>query len=47
VKGAVIASIDGIRQLPEVEALKTMVVQTDDGWLGGGKPFIVIIVEGI
>jgi hypothetical protein len=47
VKGAVIATIDGIRPLPEVEAVETMVVQTDDGWLGGGKPPVVTVVEGV
>jgi hypothetical protein len=47
VKGAVITAIDGVRQFPEVEAVETMVVQTDDNWLGGGKTPVVIAVEGV
>lgn len=47
VNGAVIAAIDGIRPLPEVEAVETIVVRTDDGWLGGGTSPVVIVVEGI
>jgi hypothetical protein len=47
VKGAVIVAIDGIRPLPEVEVVETIVAQTDDGWLGGGTPPVVTVVEGI
>jgi hypothetical protein len=47
VKGVVIATIDGIRPLPEVEAVKTIVVRNGDGWLGGGKSPVVMAVEGI
>jgi hypothetical protein len=43
----VIATIDVIRPLPEVEVVETMVVWTDDGWLGGIKPPVATIVEGI
>jgi hypothetical protein len=47
VKGAVIAAIDGIIPLPEVEAVKTMVLQTGDSWLGGRTPPVVIVIEGV
>jgi hypothetical protein len=47
VKGAVITAIEGIKPLPEVEAVETIVAHTDDGWLGGRTPIIVIIVEEI
>jgi hypothetical protein len=47
VNGAVIAAIDGIRPLPEVEAVETMVVWTDEGGLGGGMPPIVVVIEGV
>ena len=46
-KGAVIATIDRIRPFLEVEAVKTIVARTDDGWLGGGTPPVVIVVEEI
>ena len=45
VNGAVIAAIDRIGPLSEVEAVETMVAQTGDGWLGGGTPLIVTIME--
>jgi hypothetical protein len=32
---------------PEVEAVKTIVAQTDDGWLGSGTPPVVTVVKGI
>jgi hypothetical protein len=47
VKGDVAAAIDGIRPLCEVEAVETMVAQTDDGGLGGGKSPMVTTVVGI
>jgi hypothetical protein len=47
VKGAVITAIDEIRPLPEVEAVKTIVAWTNDGWLGGEIPPIVTVVEEI
>jgi hypothetical protein len=47
VKGAVIAAIEKIKPFPEVEVVNTMVVQTDDSWLGGEKPPVVIVVEGV
>jgi hypothetical protein len=47
VKGAVAATKDGIRPLLEVEAVETMVAQTDDGGLGGGTPPVVTVVVGI
>jgi len=47
VKGEVIADIDGIRPLLEVEVVETIMVWTDNGWLGDEKTPIVIVVEGI
>jgi hypothetical protein len=48
VNGAVIAAIDGIRPLPEVEVVETIVVQTDEGGLGGrNAPLVVAVVEGV
>jgi hypothetical protein len=47
VKGVVITSIDGIRPFPEVEVVETMVIQTNDGWLGGRKTLMVIVIEGV
>ena len=47
VKGEFITTIDRIRPFPEVEAIETMVVQTDKCWLGGEKPTVVIVMEGI
>jgi hypothetical protein len=47
VKGVVIAAIDGIRQLLEVEAVETMVAQTSDGGLGGGISPVVTTIVGI
>jgi hypothetical protein len=44
---AVIAAIDRIGPLPEVEAVKTIVDQTDDDWLGGGTPPVVTFVKEI
>jgi hypothetical protein len=43
----VIVAIDRIGPLPEVEAFETIVVQTDNGWLGGEKPPVVTTIEGI
>jgi len=45
VKGAVISAIYEIRPLAEVEAVETIVVWIDDGWLGGGKPPIMASIE--
>jgi hypothetical protein len=47
VNGAVIAAMDGIRLLPEVEAVETIVVRTGDGWLGGGISPVVIVMKEI
>jgi hypothetical protein len=47
VNGAVIAAIDGIRPLPEVEVVETIVVWTDEGGLGGGMPPVVAVIEGV
>jgi hypothetical protein len=47
VNGSMIAAIDKIRPLPEVEAVDTIVVWTGDGWLGGRKTLVVTTVEGI
>jgi hypothetical protein len=47
VKGAVIAAIETIRLLPEVEAVETIMFWTDDGWLGGKKTPVVTVVEEV
>jgi hypothetical protein len=47
VKGVVTATKDGIRPLCDVEAVKTMVAQTDDGGLGGENSPLVTTVVGI
>jgi hypothetical protein len=47
VNEVVIAVIDRIRPLPEVEVVDTIVVWTGDGWLGGGTPPVVTVIEGI
>jgi hypothetical protein len=47
VKGVVVAAIDGIGPLCEVEAVETMVSQTGDGGLGGGNSLVVTTVVGI
>jgi hypothetical protein len=47
VKGVVVTAIDGIRPLLEVEVVDTMVSQTGDGGLGGGKSPVVTTVVGI
>jgi hypothetical protein len=47
VNGAVIAAMDGIRTLPEVEVVETMVARNYEGELGGGTPPVVAIVEGV
>jgi hypothetical protein len=47
VNGAVVTAIDGIRPLPEVEVVETMVVWTDEGGLGGRMPLMVAVVEGV
>jgi hypothetical protein len=44
---AVIIAIDGVRPLPEVEAVKTIVVRTGEGGLGGGMPPMVAVIEGV
>jgi hypothetical protein len=46
VKGAVVVAIDGIGTLLKVEVVKTLVAQTGDSGLGGGKsPVVTTIVE--
>jgi hypothetical protein len=47
VNKVVIATIDEIRPLLEVEAVKTIVVQTCEGELGGETPPIVAVVQGV
>jgi hypothetical protein len=47
VNGVVITSIDEIKPFPEVEAIKTIVVRTDEGRLGGGTPLVVESIEGV
>jgi hypothetical protein len=47
VKGAVIVAIDRMKTFLEVEMVKTIVVQTDDGWFGGRKPHEVTVVERV
>ena len=42
-----ISAIDRIKPLLEVEVVETMMVQTDQGGLGGGTPPIVVAVEGV
>jgi hypothetical protein len=39
--------VDGIGPFPEIEVVETIVVQTDDSWLGGGTPLVVTTIEGI
>jgi hypothetical protein len=43
----VIVAMDGIKPLPEVEAVKTIVARTYEGDLGGRTPPVVEIVEGV
>jgi hypothetical protein len=43
----VATTIDGIGPLFEVEVVETMVAQTGDGGLGGGKSPVVTTVVGI
>jgi hypothetical protein len=47
VKGAVVAAIDEIGPLLEVEAIETMVARTGDGGLGGGISPVVTTIVGI
>jgi hypothetical protein len=47
INGTVIASMHGIRPLPKVEAVETIVARTCEGYLGGGTPPFVAIVEGV
>jgi hypothetical protein len=47
VNGAVITAIDKIRPFPEVEGFETIVAWTNDGWLGGGIPLVMIVIEEI
>jgi hypothetical protein len=47
VNGVVIAAIDGIRPLKKVDSVETIVAWTDNGWLGGGTPPVVTVMEGI
>jgi hypothetical protein len=44
---AVIAAIDGIRPLPEVEVVENIAVQTGDGLLGSVTPPVVTVIEEI
>jgi hypothetical protein len=44
VKGAIIAAIDGIRPYPEVEVVETMVIRTNNSYLGGRKPPMVTVI---
>ena len=46
-KGAVIAIINEIKPLPEVEAVETIVAWTSKGELGGETPLVVVVVEGV
>jgi hypothetical protein len=41
-KEEVVATNDGIGPLSEVEGVKTTVVQTDEGGLGGNIPPVVV-----
>jgi hypothetical protein len=43
----VIAAIDRIIPIPEVEAVKTIVARTCKGELGYRMPPIVVVVEGV
>jgi hypothetical protein len=47
VNSAMVASIDGIRSLFEVEVVETIVVHTYEGELGGGTPPVVEVIEGV
>jgi hypothetical protein len=47
VKGVVITAIDEIEPFPEVEVVNTIVARIYGGWLGGGTPPIVTVVEEI
>jgi hypothetical protein len=47
VNDAVITAMDGIRPLPEVEVVETIVAWTCEGELGGGTPPVVAVVEGV
>jgi hypothetical protein len=47
VKVVVVAAIDGIIPLCEVEAVDTMVAQIGDGGLGGGNSPVVTTIVGI
>ena len=46
-KGVVAAARNGIGPLCDVEAVETMVAQTDEGGLGGGNSPVVTAVVGI
>jgi hypothetical protein len=47
VNEVVIVAIEGIIPLFEVEVVKTIMVRTDEGELGGGTPAVVAAVEGV
>jgi hypothetical protein len=47
VKGVVATSRDRIGPLCDVEVVETMVAQTGDGGLGGGKSHVVTTIVGI
>jgi hypothetical protein len=47
VNGEMVIAIDGIKPLPKVEVVETMVVHTNEGGLGGGMPPMVAVVEGV
>jgi hypothetical protein len=47
VNSIVIATMDGIRPLAKVETVETIVAWPYKGELGGRKPPVVIVVEGV
>jgi hypothetical protein len=47
INSAVITAMDGIKSLPEVELVDTIVAQTYQGELGGGTPPVVVVIEGL
>jgi hypothetical protein len=47
INDAMITTMDGIRPLPKVEAVDTIVARTCKGELGSGTPPVVAIVEGV
>jgi hypothetical protein len=47
VNGVVIATIDGIRPLPKIEVVETIVARTCEGDLRGRMTPIVVAIEGV